>query len=592
MFACAAYPGPRLAWAFVLLISLLLPQTALAAFSSAQDGVPLESTWNPRPAKDDIILPMPCGLSMSLRAVRVPAGGLIQDRTFSMGVVNAAQGERQIYERQFDGHIAAPFTPKDLPAAWQAALNEGGTGKKSSGDTFYFIGKYEVSRLQWDAVMNAVNEDGSVDEAACPVKGTTAPTASNLPQGGISWFDAQRFLQKYNAWLVREHQDKLPHFAGTKNVGFLRLPTEEEWEYAARGGAGVPPEWWADKDVFPLEEGKALKDYGVFSADGALSGPSPIGSRHANPQGLHDTLGNVREMTDGFFRLSIADMQGGMVRGRLHGAAGGILVKGGSFRSDEAGVAPGRRDEAALYTASGPGKPDDLGLRLVLSGINIPNAERLAALRKEDHTSGTSTEPAPLKPGRTPQEAIAALSAAAPALKPQFDQLRSLLEDQESASKRQNASIMEQEYRSLLYQAETLRAFAFRYSVTRKQEEKVRELLEKNPDSNTKAQLKKIQSEAASDLKDYLESLRMGAGYYKTLLGVLSAMPAEEIDRIAVQIRREYGGAGVFNTHMTQNIAMQEKWLAQARSKGVASLSVKEILKGIVPEQHFRLLPL
>ncbi|MDE7242233.1 SUMF1/EgtB/PvdO family nonheme iron enzyme [Desulfovibrio sp.] len=574
----------------VLLLLLLLAgaQPALAAFTSANDGVPVESAWNPVPAGDDIALPMPCGLSMTLRAVAVPSGGLIKDRTFSMGVVNAQEGERQIYERQFDGHIAAPFTSADLPAAWGIAT--GGTGKKAAGDTFYFIGKYEVSRLQWDAVMRAVSDDGSVDEAACPVKGKTAPAGANLPQGGVSWFDAQQFLQKYNAWLVREHPGSLPHFAGTKNVGFLRLPTEEEWEFAARGGAGVAPEWWADKDVFPLAEGKALKDYGVYSADGALSGPSPIGSRNANPLGLHDTLGNVREMTDGFFRLSIADMQSGMVRHRLHGAAGGVLVKGGSFRSDEAGVAPGRRDEVPLYTAQGPSRPEDLGLRLVLSGINIPNAERLETLRKEERAP--AQKPGTVQAGRTPLEAVEALSAAAPALKPQLDQLRAMLEDQESAATRERAATLEHEYRSLLYQAETLRAFAFRYSAAHRQEEKIREMLKKNSDAATKKQLEQLRAEVAGDLKDYLDSLRMGAGYYKTSLGLVGAAPETETERLAAQARREYGGAGVFNTHMKQNIDVLEKWLSEARSKGAASLSVKAILKGILPEQHYKVLPL
>ncbi|MDE7372325.1 MAG: hypothetical protein K2N07_11430, partial [Desulfovibrio sp.] len=66
----------------LLPLLLLIPRPALAAFTSANDGVAVESAWNPAPAKDDIVLPMPCGLSLTLRAVAVPAGGLIKDRTF------------------------------------------------------------------------------------------------------------------------------------------------------------------------------------------------------------------------------------------------------------------------------------------------------------------------------------------------------------------------------------------------------------------------------------------------------------------------------------------------------------------------------
>ncbi|MDE5878670.1 MAG: hypothetical protein K2G99_01370, partial [Desulfovibrio sp.] len=130
------------------------------------------------------------------------------------------------------------------------------------------------------------------------------------------------------------------------------------------------------------------------------------------------------------------------------------------------------------------------------------------------------------------------------------------------------------------------------YSAAHKQEEKIRGMLKQPADAATKAQLEKLRTEVAGDLKDYLESLRMGAGYYKTSLGLVGAAPKEETDRLAAQARREYGGRGVFDTHMTQNIGVLETWLARTRSKGASALSVRDILKGILPEQHFRILPL
>lgn len=615
---------PALLLAGLLLGALCAPtRPALAAFASSSDAVPLESVWNPRPDKDDIVLPMPCGLSMAFRAISVPAGSLIEDRTFAMGVVNAADGERQIYERQFDGHIAAPFTRADLPEAWRRVLPAQGS---AGGDTVYFIGKYEVSRAQWQAVMDALNADGDENPAACPAargaaqatktagqkpdqksgqksaqkSGQTAgqtagqarraPAGSNLPETGISWFDAQEFLQKYNAWLARHHAASLPRFAGTQNIGFVRLPTEEEWEYAARGGARVPPEWWADRDVFPLEDGKSLRDYAVFSGESALSAPAPIGSRNANPLGLHDTAGNARELVDGFFRLSVADMRAGAVQRRLHGAAGGMLSKGGGFRGDEAAMAPGRRDEVPLYTATGPSRPADLGLRLVIAGLNIPNAQRLELLRTEERTPAKAGG-AGLK-ARTPLEAVAELAEAAPALKPRLDRLGAMLEDQNEATARERAQNLEREYRSLLYQAETLRAFAFRYSAAHKQREKVRALMRGTLDAATRAQAEKLLAEANSDLKDYLQSLEMGAGHYKNGLALVSAAEKAETDRLAARSRQEYGGKGVFDTHMRQNVDTLEQRLAEYRARGASGLSARQILRGILPEQHFKLLPL
>jgi len=568
----------------ILLIMLSVALPAQAAFKSSSDPVALEQAWNPLPLDDDITLPMPCGLSLALRGVPVPQGALIQDKSFPMGISSSGNQDRQIYEKQFPGHIAAQFTIKDLPAPWQEKLQR----KSNSQDSWYFIGKYEISAMQWDAVMDALDRAGVENPAQCP----KAANNSNLPVTGISWFDAQEFLNKYNAWLVKKHVRDLPAFHGTNNIAFLRLPTEEEWEYAARGGASVPPEWWASKDIFPFEEGKALKDYAVTSQETALSAPLGIGSRSANPLGLHDTAGNAREMVDGFFRLSIPDMSNGQISRRLHGAAGGVLTKGGSYRGDVDAVMPGSRDEVPFYTAQGPSRPTDLGLRVALAGLNIPSAQRLSELRKESGRINPQAQSGADLGGTPPDVARALAARAEGILKQDLTRLAERLEDQQQAQAAEDKKTLEQNFRSLLYQAETLRAFAFRYSATHQQIAKIHELLKQQLNNTNRANARELLATAEKDLKDYLQSMQMGASYYKTTLERLAQKPDEDIERLFSQTRREYGANTIFDVHMRQNMETMRSYLGIIRKKGMQALGINAILKGILPQKHYKLLPI
>lgn len=572
----------------LLLWAVLLPASAMAAIASKTDTIPPEKTWNPHPEADDILLPMPCGLKLALRVVAVPAGNLLQDRRFFMGIGAAENEKRQIYERRFPAHIAAPFTAADLPPAWREAL------PAQEGYTWYFIGKYEISEQQWNAVM----------ENQCPA----APvTKDSLPKRGISWHDAQRFIQTYNAWLLREAPDALPHFANNaRSVGFLRLPTEEEWEFAARGGNRVREEDLMQEDIFPLGE-EPLSAYGLFSAATPVHEPAPIGSYKANPLGIYDTAGNVKELVDGFFRMSVADMNAdGSVSRRLHGAAGGILCKGGSFRSDAQGVLPGWRDEVPQYTSEGENRPEDLGLRVVLAGLNVPSGQRLRALVQASNQTPEAPRPLPASPAPAPQKdsdtaqdqavkltpdasPLGALesitdAAASQEMRGNLAQLRVILENEQAARERQNLETQENSLRALLYQAETLRSFAYRYHTAHLGlQNYLKQKKSKGEDAASR--------NARTILRENYELILSAANFYKTCLARLTALPEKETARLLNQLRQEYHGSDMLSQHMQQNINALEKHLNTLRTKGMDALSQKSVCRDIIPELHFKVLP-
>lgn len=570
----------------LLLLFCLMPFNAYSAFKSDTDALAPEAVWNPQPLRDDITLPMPCDLSLALRPVGISSGALIRDKSFAMGINNAADSDRQIYERQFTGHVSAPFTLADLPRSWQTRLARG--KKNIANDAWYFIGKYEISKAQWEAVMDCLDKEGNEIKTMCPKPGEKG---GNAPITDISWFDTQEFLNKYNAWLVKNHASALPAFAGAKNIAFLRLPTEEEWEFAARGYPKVPAEWWADHDFFPIPEDKQLKDFVVNSQESALQAPAAIGSRLANPLGIHDMAGNVGEMVDGFFRMSIADMTNGQVARRLHGAAGGILAKGGSFRSEDGAVMPGSRDELPLYTANGPGKASDLGFRIALAALNIPNAQRLAELRKE--AGKLASQPAAEIKGTTPLELTESMLAQAEGkLKHDLERLKVAMEDQEIAWEARDRKNSEQSLRSLLYQSETLRDFAFRYHLAWQQVDKIKDMLKRKLSEEEATRARQVLAEGEKNLSDYKLSLQMGANYYKSMLASLAGLNPSELQPLIEQARQEYGTGVFFDEHMRKSLDVLEKYLAVLRKRGSEALDTRTILRGILPEKHFKTLEL
>jgi hypothetical protein len=329
---------------------------------------------NPHPSEEDFELPMPCGGKLFLRHVCVPARSFLDDFQFNMGCEECRRKDEGFMEAKHTAAIAGAFTLEELPESWRAKLIELGRrgdglcpspDDKKSKALYYFIGKYEISNWQWQTVM--------ADD--CPGWDKAFTTEDPRPKTNISWFEALEFARRYTEWLLKNRRDTLPSFPAGRHA-FIRLPMEAEWEYAARGGHMIPASEMNREEFFPLDN-HHFSDFAVYTRAGAAKPPeklSWIGTKCPNPLELFDTAGNAAEiMLDPFqyFKGS-----------RLHGATGGFVIKGGSYSKSRAEIMPGRREEMPFFLEDSTFRSNDLGLRVVLSGIVTPQ-NRSQALRQQ-----------------------------------------------------------------------------------------------------------------------------------------------------------------------------------------------------------------
>jgi formylglycine-generating enzyme required for sulfatase activity len=165
----------------------------------------------------------------------------------------------------------------------------------------FYLGQFEITQGQWEAVMGTRPWEGQEDVQSNP----------SHPAVYISWEDVQGFVVRLNDAASEE---------------IYRLPTEAEWEYAAR--AGTVTHWSFGDDESQLGE---YAWYGDNAWDIGLQWGQPVGRKLPNPWGLYDIHGNVWEwVQDWYGGTYYSESPGIDPQGPLSGSA--RVVRGGGFR--------------------------------------------------------------------------------------------------------------------------------------------------------------------------------------------------------------------------------------------------------------------
>jgi formylglycine-generating enzyme required for sulfatase activity len=151
----------------------------------------------------------------------------------------------------------------------------------------FYIGKYQITQAQWEAVMNKNPSHFTYDLA--------------LPVENVSWNDAKQFCEKLSKMMSKAY----------------RLPSEAEWEYACR--AGTTGDYAGDLDAM------------AWHWNNSSGKTHPVGQKQPNAFGIYDMHGNVWEWCEDVWHANYDGAPTDNSAWLRNGASSGRVVRGGSW---------------------------------------------------------------------------------------------------------------------------------------------------------------------------------------------------------------------------------------------------------------------